>query len=298
MAKILIIGSKGQLGHDCIRTFAQHTTRAVDLPEIDITSLPSVQSICSEFRPDFVINCAAYTAVDQAESDAARCARINTEGPQILAAVCQQLNAFLVHISTDYVFRGDRTPPQPWLESDTPDPQTVYGRTKLAGEEAIVVSGCRFAILRTAWLYGIHGKNFPKTMLRLALATPSKPIRVVADQFGCPTGSAELAHQIRTLIEAPIPPQGRFHATAQGFTSWFDFAKAFLTLMAVPHTLIPCTSAEYPTPAKRPTNSILEDAALKAQGLCSMPNWHDALAQFVQTNRQTLLDEAYALLQS
>jgi len=292
VSRILIAGCNGQLGHDCVATLAAHEILALDVPRFDITSAASVRSHLADFHPDAVVNCAAYTAVDKAESDAALCRAVNAEGPRVLAEACRESGAYLVHVSTDYVFDGRREPPRPWLETDTPGPATVYGQTKLEGEQAIAASGCRHAILRTAWLYGAHGKNFPKTMLRLALANPEKPLRVVADQFGCPTWSDRLARQIKTLVEQPEPPQGLFHAVALGHTTWHGFASEFLRLMDVPHTIVPCSTAEYPTPAKRPANSILEDAALAALGLCVMDDWRAALAAYVAAHRDALLAEA------
>ena len=291
MSRILIAGCNGQLGNDCLRVLKHHDILAVDLPRIDITSASSVHDLIQHFKPGFLVNCAAYTAVDKAESDQKLCAAVNAAGPAVLADVCMKNDVFLVHVSTDYVFNGLRPVPEAWKESDTPDPTTVYGVTKLAGEQAIIASKCRYAILRTAWLYGAHGKNFPKTMLRLALADPKRTIRVVNDQFGCPTWSLRLANQIKAILESPAPPVGVFHAVAQGHTSWYGFASEFLRLMDVPHAIEPCTTADYPTPAKRPMNSILDDAALKAIGLCRMDGWKDALSEFVRENRTALLAE-------
>lgn len=290
-SKILITGSRGQLGTACQTSLKHHRLHSLDLPEIDIASPPSVQAACDAFKPDCLINCAAYTAVDQAETDQTACARVNTEGPRVLAKACAERNIYFIHISTDYVFNGNRPVPQPWTETDTPDPQTVYGHTKHAGECAIADTACRYAILRTAWLYGANGKNFPKTMLRLALADPARTIRVVNDQHGCPTSAADLAQQIKTLIDAPEHRTGCFHAVARNHTTWFDFAETFLRLMKVPHLLEPCTTAEYLTPAKRPANSILENRALGALGLCVMNTWEDALTQFVAQNHDALLNE-------
>ena len=298
MSRILIAGCNGQLGHDCVATLAAHEILALDVPRIDITSAASVRSHLADFHPDAVVNCAAYTAVDKAESDAALCRAVNAEGPRVLAEACRESGAYLVHVSTDYVFDGLREPPRPWRETDSTGPATVYGRTKLDGERAVAATGCRHAILRTAWLYGAHGKNFPKTMLRLALANPTKPLRVVADQYGCPTWSDRLARQIQKLIDQPAPPTGLFHAVALGHTTWYGFASEFLRLMDVPYTILPCTTAEYPTPAKRPANSILEDAALAHLGLCVMDDWHAALAAYVAAHRDALLAEAQAALRA
>lgn len=290
-ARILITGCRGQLGTACRASLAHHALNCLDLPEIDIASPVSVQAACEAFKPDCLINCAAYTAVDQAENDVAACSRTNAEGPRVLAQTCAKNNIYFIHISTDYVFDGNRPVPQPWTEADTPNPKTVYGHTKLAGERAVANAGCHYAILRTAWLYSANGKNFPKTMLRLALAGPDRTIRVVNDQHGCPTSAYELAQQIKTLVDAPERPTGIFHAVARNHTTWHGFAEAFLRLMRVPHSLAPCTTADYPTPAKRPANSILENRALDAHGLCVMNTWEEALAQFVAENHDALLDE-------
>lgn len=292
MPRLLIAGCNGQLGNDCVQVFKDHELLPVDLPELDITSPESVRHLIEKFKPNALINCAAYTAVDRAETDIDLCTKVNVGGPAVLAQACADKNVFLVHVSTDYVFNGERPAPRPWLETDQPEPRTVYGKTKLAGEQAIAAAGCRYAILRTAWLYGAHGKNFPKTMLRLALADPTRTIKVVADQYGCPTWSLNLAEQIKALVEAPSPPIGVFHAVSRGNTTWHGFATEFLRLMNVPHTLAPCTTADYPTPAKRPVNSILEDRALDELGLCKMNEWKTSLARYVEQNREALIAEA------
>ena len=295
MAKVLIIGSNGQLGSECVKAFGDDCA-GVDFPQIDITRAESVEDAFVERQPVVVVNCAAYTAVDKAESDAAACAVLNAEAAGILARACKKIGAFLIHVSTDYVFNGEREAPAPWLESDAPDPRSVYGATKLAGEKNIAESGVAHAILRTAWLYGANGKNFPKTMLRLALANPSKPIRVVDDQFGCPTCAADLARQIRAVAEARANGagargEGVFHAVSSGWTSWFGFASEFLRLMEAPHEIAPISSAEFPTPARRPANSILDAARLRELGVFAMPEWREALAEFVRLNRGALVAE-------
>ena len=289
--RILVAGANGQLGSDCLEVLADGEVFGLDLPDLDIADAASVRSAFSDVRPDVVVNCAAYTAVDRAESDEAAADRVNREGPGVLAAACAATGARLVHISTDYVFSGDRPVPEPWLESDEPAPRTAYGRTKLAGERAIAASGCDHAILRTAWLYGARGRNFPKTMLRLALKNPADTARVVADQWGCPTWSWRLAEQIRAVIDHPGRVSGVCHAVGLGSATWFEFAEAFLSLVDVRHRLTPCETADYPTPAHRPANSILDCGKLRAAGLLVMDGWRDALAAFVAKNRDALLAE-------
>jgi dTDP-4-dehydrorhamnose reductase len=289
--KIFIAGSKGQLGRDCRDVLGEkHDVTGLDLPEFDITSANSVAAVLGRARPDVVINCAAYTRVDAAETDRELARRVNVDGPRHLAMFTRRTGAFLVHISTDYVFAGDRPPPQPYSESDDPSPRCHYGATKLEGERAVQAVTGHYAILRTAWLYGIHGSNFLKTMLRLAIRAPGNPIRVVNDQFGSATWSWRLAHQIERLLEGGA--KGLFHATAEGYASWYSVARRFLERMNVPHQIVPISTAEYPTPAQRPANSILENARLKERNLNLMRPWQEDVDEFADRYRERLLEEA------
>lgn len=280
---IIVIGSKGQLGSDCLGQLAGAS--GLDLPEIDITDRAACHEKLDALRPGVLINCAAYTAVDRCETDPL-CWKVNADGPRHLAQWAAAHGAFLVHVSTDYVFDGMRPLFEPYVETDEPNPVSEYGRSKLAGELAVQESGAEAAILRTAWLYGIHGGNFLKTMLRLALNDPGRKLRVVDDQIGSPTCSSTLARQIHAVVEARAT--GLFHATSEGFGSWFDLASRFLDRMDVPHRIAPCSSAEYPTPARRPANSILENAALKKQGLNVFDEWGVELDRFTSTHRDAL----------
>ena len=289
--KILITGARGQLGRDCQAVLSPaHEVIATDLPEFDITDALQVRDHVVAVRPDVILNCAAYTRVDDCEMQRPLAAQVNTDAPRLLAAAARVLGAHLVHISTDYVFDGARPVPAPYVESDATRPLSVYGATKLAGEKAVAASGARFAILRTAWLYGRHGANFPKTMLRLALAQPGQTRRVIAEQHGAPTWSWRLAEQLRKVIEARA--EGVFHASAEGHTTWFGFASAFLAAMGVPHQLAPCGVADFPLPARRPVNSILENGRLKAAKLNVMKPWDADLADFVARYRDELIEEA------
>ncbi|MBR6021128.1 MAG: dTDP-4-dehydrorhamnose reductase [Kiritimatiellae bacterium] len=288
--KILVTGGRGQLGWDCREVLASHDVLALDLPNLDITSPESVDSLLQLWRPDAIVNCAAYTAVDRAESDADKAFVVNRDGPALLASRAAAHDIFLVHVSTDYVFDGRRPAPQPYLETDAPAPVSVYGRSKLAGELAIAEAAPRHAILRTAWLYGSHGYNFLKTILRRAVREPQKGLRVVADQVGCPTWSRRLAEQIRAVLEAGAA--GTFHATGEGHCSWFEFASEFIRLMGIDCPVAPCTTADYPSTTPRPPNSILENAALKAANLCVMRDWREDLAEYVSRYRDALLREA------
>lgn len=280
---IAIIGCRGQLGRDCMDVFAE--AAGLDLPEIDITNRALCHQKLDALQPEVVINCAAYTAVDHCETDPL-CWKVNTDGPRHLAEWAAAHDAFLVHVSTDYVFDGMRPLFKPYVETDAPAPVSEYGRSKWAGEQAVLESGARAAILRTAWLYGAHGKNFLKTMLRMARQDPGRTLRVVNDQFGCPTWSHTLARQIQVVAEARAT--GLFHAVSEGYCSWFDLASCFLEQMNVPHRIEPCSSAEYPTAARRPANSILENAALKKQGMNVFDEWRAELDRFVSAHRDAL----------
>ncbi len=288
--KILICGSHGQLGWDCGRVFEKNNeVSAFDLPELDITNKESVRNIFASSKPDVVINCAAYTQVDKCESERKAAWAVNVEGPENLAKECRGSGALLIHVSTDYVFDGTKEPPLFYLEADEVNPVSVYGETKLEGEKIVASITDNHIIVRTAWLYGIAGNNFLTTMLRLAPGSPEKPIKVVNDQFGSPTWSLHLALQIERLIQ--MKGQGVYHATSEGYCSWYELAVCFLKLMEVPSNIIPCTTEEYPTPARRPANSILENARLKHSGNNRMTGWRHGVEQFVSRYRQQLIGE-------
>jgi len=292
---VFVAGCRGQLGQDVMATLASvHTVTGADLPELDITVPTSVVAVLGAAHPQRVLNCAAYTNVDRCETDREAARRINVDGPRLLAQYAEAHGAWLLHISTDYVFDGTRPPPEPYTESDEPNPKAYYGVTKLEGEVAVREVTERHIIVRTAWLYGANGHNFLKTMLRLALANPEKAIRVVNDQHGCPTWSWRLAMQLKSLITKG--KKGVYHATGDGHCTWFELASTFLRLMNVPHRIEPCTTAEYPLPAQRPQNSILANARLKAEGLHVMRHWTDDLTEFVQRHREALLAETQAKL--
>lgn len=288
--KILVTGALGQLGWDCREVFSpKHEVLALDLPNLDVTDADSVDGVLTLWKPDVLVNCAAYTAVDRAESDVAKSWHVNRDGPALLASRAAAYGFFLVHVSTDYVFNGTRSVPQPYVETDAPNPVSVYGKSKLAGEREIQERDPRHAILRTAWLYGSHGYNFLKTILRRAVNDPRKGLRVVSDQFGTPTWSRRLAQQILAVVDADAA--GLFHASGEGHCSWFDFAKEFVSLMQIDCEVRPCTTADYPTPSVRPANSILENAALKKAGLNLMQDWREDLKEYVQRYREALLAE-------
>lgn len=289
--KMMITGGKGQLGMDCDRVFRKaHEVVSVDLDEADIAQLPEVETLVQTFEPDIILNCAAYTRVDNCEKEKDLAWRANVKGPENIAFSLNKRDGLMIHISTDYVFSGKKRVPEPYVETDHPHPMSYYGETKYQGEQMVKRTIGRYAIVRTAWMYGINGNNFLTTILRLVLKHPERHIKVVDDQFGSPTWSHRLALQIEKIIEANR--HGVFHATSEGYCSWYELATYFLQKMGVTHTLIPCTTEQYPTAAKRPKNSILENRHLKAKGINMMPDWRNDVDQFVANFRDRLLNEA------
>ncbi len=286
----MILGGKGQLGSDCTKVLSEtHDVMSVDLDELDITDIAQVEAAAGNFGADVIVNCAAFTRVDDCESERDLACEVNTEGPTNLAVAAKKEGSRLIHISTDYVFDGRKKAPEAYTEKDDPDPISYYGVTKLAAEEAIRKITDNHIILRTAWLYGIRGQNFLKTMLALALKDPQREIKIVNDQFGSPTWSYRLALQIARLIESE--GNGTYHATSTGYCTWYELATYFLGRMGFPHSFVPCTTAEYPTPAVRPINSILENKRLREAGINLMQGWKTDLDEFVFRFRDRLINE-------
>lgn len=293
--KILLTGKNGLLGRDCFEVFPKkHEVLALSRQELDITEPTQVEVAISRFRPEVIVNCAAFTQVDLCETERDQAVQMNITGPGNLALSAARHGALLVHLSSDYVFDGYKPIPIPYLEDDPTSPLSCYGRTKLEGELAIQSITERHIIVRTAWLYGRNGANFLKKILKLALSPQNPELKVVDDQFGSPTWSYRLAHQLALLLEAG--GQGIYHASAEGYCTWFELARHFLTSMGVDKPLKPCPSAEYPTPAVRPRNSILENRRLKEAGLNLMHPWQEDLDEFVAAFREDLLREARAAL--
>lgn len=282
--KILVTGCNGQLGRAINQQYANDTDVEIintdvfqpDVMELDITDIDKVLSTMEEVKPDVIINCAAHTAVDLCESQQDAAYRINAIGPRNLSIATAKIGAKLVHVSTDYVFEGNGT--KPYMEFDTPNPQGMYGATKLAGEQFVQQFAKDYFIIRTAWLYG-DGKNFVKTMLRLAETNDT--VRVVGDQYGTPTSAEELAKAIKYLI--PTSNYGIFHGTCEGMCSWADFAKEIFRLAGKDTKVEYITTAEYPTPAVRPAYSVLENYMLKLTTDFSFATWEDALAAYMKT---------------
>lgn len=272
---ILVTGGNGQLGNSIKKIssdYPQHTFFFTDVPEVDITNLELLDRLMEEKSVDAIINCAAYTAVDKAESDVALAESINVAGPKNLAEAAKKRGAKLIHVSTDYVFNG--TANEPLKEEALTDPIGVYGRTKLAGEQAVKDSGCDALVIRTAWLYSEFGNNFVKTMLRLG--REREQLGVVFDQVGTPTYAPDLAVAIMTLLDKGFTGFDLYHFSNEGVISWYDFTKAIFRLENINITLNPIESCEYPTPAKRPAYSVLNKKKIKAAGV-SVPYWEDSL---------------------
>ena len=289
----MITGAGGQLGQDCVQVMQNdHSVCDYSSRRLNITSQDQVRREVDTVRPDVIVNCAAYTAVDACEKEEKACRAVNEHGAANLAGACAASGCRLIHVSTDYVFDGNKPVPEPYSEQDQVAPLSAYGRSKLAGEQAIAQQMDDFLILRTAWLYGMGGSNFLKTMLRLAVTDPKRTIRVVDDQYGSLTWTMTLARQIEKLLGSDLTGIG--HATAEKYSTWFGGAKYFLEAMEVAFSLEPCATDEYPTPAHRPGNSILENKRLKEHGHHVMQGWQQDIDDFVSLYRDPLLKEAMA----
>lgn len=284
---LLLLGASGQVGRELQRSLAPlGPVRALGRTEAPLDDPAALAAAIDQAAPDVIVNAAAWTAVDAAEADEAGARRANAEAPALLAARARHLDALLVHYSTDYVFDGSGT--RPWTEADRPQPLSAYGRSKLAGEEAIRASGCRHLILRTSWVHSAHGTNFARTMLRLSRERPS--LRVVADQVGAPTGADLVAdataHALAAHARNPALG-GTYHLAASGETSWYAYAERVIAAAraagrAVLTTSVePVTSAEYPTAARRPNNSRLDTARFRRTFDFGFPPWEEGVDRTV-----------------
>ena len=278
MLNILITGANGQLGRSLQRLggVSPHNYICTDVAELDITDAGAVLRAVREQGIDVIVNCAAYTDVERAEEDETRADLLNHKAAGNLAAAAKETGATLFHVSTDYVFDG--TAHTPYTEDVTPSPLGAYGRTKLAGEEAVKASGCRYLIFRTAWLYSEYGHNFLKTMLRLT--SERDTLQVVFDQIGTPTYAGDLALAIFSIIESEryAGNEGVYHFTDEGVCSWYDFATEIAA--AAGHDscrIIPCHTSEFPTKAARPAYSVLDKTKIKTTFQMDIPHWREAM---------------------
>lgn len=276
--KVLVTGVKGQLGYDVVNELTKrgHIAIGTDIEEMDITDAGSVDKVIKESAPDAVVHCAAYTAVDAAEDNVDLCRKINAEGTQNIANVCKELDIKMVYISTDYVFDGEGE--RPWEPDDNRTPLNVYGQTKYEGELAVENTLEKFFIVRIAWVFGVNGKNFIKTMLNLGKTRDS--LTVVNDQFGSPTYTYDLAKLLVDMVETD--KYGIYHATNEGICTWYEFACEIFKQAGMDINVSPVLASEYPAKAKRPSNSRMSKEKLTENGFEKLPTWQDALARYLK----------------
>jgi len=273
--KLLLIGAQGQVGWELARRLpALGTVTATDRTTLDLADPDAIRRVVREARPELIVNAAAYTAVDKAESEPAVATQINGDAPGVLAEEAKRSGALLVHYSTDYVFDGEK--PGAYVETDTPNPVSAYGRSKLAGERAVMASGCRHLIFRTCWVYGPRGRNFLLTILKAARERPE--LKVVNDQFGAPTSSGAIAEATVRAIAANRG-DGIYHMSAGGRTTWHGFAQAIVEAAGLKTPVLPIPTSGYPTPARRPRNSILDNSRLKNDFGIEVPDWREGLRE-------------------
>lgn len=276
--KVFVTGVKGQLGYDVVRELEKRGIEAigVDIDEMDITDAESVNTVIREAAPDAVIHCAAYTAVDAAEENEVLCRKVNVDGPRNIAKVCKDLDIKMIYISTDYVFngRGER----PWEPDDEGEPASVYGQTKYEGELAVKELLDKYFIVRIAWVFGINGKNFVKTMLNLSKTHDT--LRVVNDQFGSPTYTYDLAKLLVNMVLTE--KYGIYHATNEGICSWYEFACSIFEEAGINMNVVPVSTAEYGAKANRPANSRMSKDKLVENGFDRLPEWQDALKRYIK----------------
>ncbi|OLR60195.1 dTDP-4-dehydrorhamnose reductase [Anaerostipes sp. 494a] len=276
--KVFVTGVKGQLGHDVMNELKKREIHAigVDIDEMDITDADQVEKVIRDAAPDAVIHCAAYTAVDAAEENVDICRKVNAQGTENIAKVCETLDIKMMYISTDYVFNGQGE--RPWEPDDEREPLNVYGQTKYEGELAVEKYVKKFFTVRIAWVFGINGKNFIKTMLNLG-KTHDK-LTVVNDQTGSPTYTYDLARLLVDMIQTE--KYGRYHATNEGLCTWYEFACEIFKQAGMDVSVSPVTSDEYLSKAKRPANSRMDKSKLAENGFQPLPEWQDALKRYLK----------------
>ncbi len=279
--KVLVTGIKGQLGHDVMERLREknHEAVGVDLEEMDITDESAVNDVMDRVRPQAVIHCAAYTAVDRAEDEEEMCRRVNAVGTAYIAKACQRHDCKLLYLSTDYIFTGEGE--RPWEPEDEADPLNVYGQTKYEGEQAIEACLEKYFIVRISWVFGVNGSNFIRTMLRLGEERGA--VSVVDDQIGSPTYTYDLASLLVDMIESDR--YGIYHATNEGFCSWYEFAVEIFRQAKMDVEVTPVGTDAFPAKAKRPKNSRMSKEKLIQNGFQKLPSWQDALGRFLREIR-------------
>lgn len=283
--RILVTGSNGQLGSEMVALQPQETHHQwfnLDINELDITDKNAVEQFVVNNKIDGIINCAAYTNVDKAEEDVALCYKVNRDAPQYLAQAIEKVGGFIIHISTDYVFDGTNN--IPYTEQDKPNPVTIYGKSKIEGEQYVCESCKQHIIIRTAWVYSSYGKNFVKTMIKLGEEKPS--LGVIFDQIGSPTYARDLAKTIITIVNQGIIP-GIYNFSNEGVISWYDFTKNIHQLANITSCKVaPIHTADYPTLAQRPHFSVLDKTKIKNTYNIEIPYWRDSLEECIQLLEQ------------
>ena len=276
--RVFVTGVKGQLGYDVMNELEKQGLEGigVDIDEMDITDADQVNEVIKEAAPDAVIHCAAYTAVDAAEDNEEICRKVNAQGTENIAKVCEELDIKMMYISTDYVFNGQGE--RPWEPDDEREPLNVYGQTKYEGELAIEEHVKKFFTVRIAWVFGVNGKNFIKTMLNLGKTHDH--LTVVNDQTGSPTYTYDLARLLVDMIQTD--KYGRYHATNEGICTWYEFACEIFKQAGMNVSVAPVSSDEYPSKAKRPSNSRMDKSKLTANGFTPLPTWQDALSRYLK----------------
>lgn len=276
--RVFVTGVKGQLGYDVMNELEKQGLEGigVDIDEMDITDADQVNKVIKEAAPDAVIHCAAYTAVDAAEDNEEICRKVNAQGTENIAKVCEELDIKMMYISTDYVFNGQGE--RPWEPDDEREPLDVYGQTKYEGELAIEEHVKKFFTVRIAWVFGVNGKNFIKTMLNLGKTHDH--LTVVNDQTGSPTYTYDLARLLVDMIQTD--KYGRYHATNEGLCTWYEFACEIFKQAGMDVSVAPVSSDEYPAKAKRPSNSRMDKSKLTANGFQPLPTWQDALSRYLK----------------
>ena len=275
--KILITGANGMLAKAVKQELSENELICTDVSDLDITDMDAVRETVNKLKPQYIINCAAYTAVDKAEEQVETARKINKIGPKNLAIAAKEADSILIHISTDYVFGGDKSTNETYEEEEIKNPHTIYGITKLEGEEEIKNNCAKYYIFRTAWLYG-EGNNFVRTMLKLG--KEKEQVEVVSDQHGSPTYAVDLASIIHQAIKKQIP-YGIYHATNQGYTTWYEFTKKIFEIANIECKVVPVTSEQFVRPAKRPKNSKLSKEKLLKENV-NIPTYEDALKRYLK----------------
>lgn len=280
--KILVTGASGQLGQDVVLLLHEsgHEVKGCDRSELDITDQQQCEKVIGDYRPEAIIHCAAYTAVDAAEEDIDGAYRVNASGTRNIAVAAEKVGAKLVYVSTDYVFDGQAD--RPYREYDNTAPQTVYGESKRVGEVLAQTLSSKYFIVRTSWVYGQYGGNFVKTMLKLGAEKDS--LSVVHDQIGSPTYTVDLARFLLQLIQTE--KYGIYHASNSGHCSWHEFAQAIFETAGLQVNVLPVTTEQFPRPAKRPAYSVMDHTAIRANDLEDLPHWRDGLERFLAEVKQ------------